>query len=189
MGVGRGLRVLPFRGEYYDLPDDRRDLVRSHVYPAPDPAFPFLGVHLSRRTDGRVSIGPGAILSAGREVYEGFLGSRRDMLDTFGFPGFWRMVASARFRRQAAREWKKSLSRRAVWEEARRLVPDLREQDLGNRWCGIRAQVVSSSGRLIDDLHVEETSGSIHVLNAVSPALTCALPFAEETVGRILRKL
>ncbi|MBI2899797.1 MAG: L-2-hydroxyglutarate oxidase [Planctomycetes bacterium] len=189
MGVGRGFQVVPFRGEYCDLSPAAAALVRSHIYPVPDPRFPFLGVHLSRRTDGRVTAGPGAVLATGRESYDLGRWGDRDLLEMAAWPGFWRMMATREFVATAAREGRKAVWKRAIWAEARELVPAIRPGDLGRRWSGIRAQLVSRDGKLVEDLVVEETPRSVHVLNAVSPALTCSLPFGEEVAARVARKL
>lgn len=181
------LRVIPFRGYYAELVPARRDLVRSHLYAAPDLSFPFLGVHLSRRADGRVIVGPGAMLALGYEAYSfaslagGGLGS------TLAFPGTWRMLARPEFRRLIRSEVAKSLRLRAIWDEARLLVPELRPGDLARSFAGNRAQVVDREGRLVDDIVVRETPHALHVLNAVSPGLTCSLPFGEELAQRAAR--
>lgn len=189
LGAGREYRVVPFRGEYCDLTPQAATLVRSHVYPTPNPAFPFLGVHLSRRVDGRVTAGPGAVLAAGREAYSVTEGNGRDLFEMASWPGFWRMMRTREFAVTAWRECRKTLFKSAVLAEARRLIPGLKRDALGRRWSGIRAQLVSRNGRLVDDLVIEETGRTVHVLNAVSPALTCSLAFAEELVPRIVARL
>lgn len=183
------MRVIPFRGYYAELVPPRRDLVRSHIYAAPDLAFPFLGVHLSRRADGRVIVGPGAMLAFGREAYS-FWSLRGGKLGrTLGFGGFWRMMARPEFRRLARDEVAKSLSLKSIWKEARLLVPALRPDDLAPSYAGNRAQQVSKDGKLVEDIVVRETPRSVHVLNAVSPGLTCSLPFGEHLAELAARKL
>jgi L-2-hydroxyglutarate oxidase len=183
------LRVIPFRGYYAELVADRRGLVRSHIYAAPDLTFPFLGVHLSRRADGRVIIGPGAMLAFGREAYTfwSFRGGRLGR--TLGWRGFWSMMIRPEFRRLIRSEVVKSLSLRAICREARLLVPDLRPRDLVRSFAGNRAQVVDRDGRLVDDIVVRDTDHVIHVLNAVSPGLTCSLPFGRHLADRAEGKL
>lgn len=176
-GVGSDLRIVPFRGYYAELRSERRHLVRSHVYAVPDLAFPFLGTHLSKRTDGRVIVGPGAMLAFGREAYGFFQLRVRDLWDTLVWPGFRQLVTQPRFRSLVRSELLKSLSLKRVWAEARFLIPELAPNDLVRSFAGIRAQVVSRTGQLVDDLLVRETPATIHVLNAVSPGLTCSLPF------------
>lgn len=183
LGAGKGYAVVPFRGEYYELAQERRFLVRSHVYAAPDLHFPFLGVHFSKTVTGQVTIGPGAVLALGREAYGRADMNPVDILQMSQFPGFWRMFASGDFRRAATLEWRKSLFKSAVHAEAQELIPEVQCRDLLPYRSGIRAQVVDTAGKLIDDLVVDQTPRSLHVLNAVSPALTCSLPFADHIVG------
>ena len=189
LGVGRGYQIVPFRGYYSELVAAKRDFVRSHVYACPDLEFPFLGVHLSRNTDGTVRVGPGAMLALGREAYDTFQVNPRDLLQMLGFGGFWKMCLSRTFFRLMRQESKKSLFRSAVAAEARQLIPDLTARDLVGSRAGIRAQLVSSDGKMVDDLVVEETPRSVQILNAVSPALTCSLPFADRIAGQVMAKL
>lgn len=189
LGLGDSYQIIPFKGEYHELIPERRHMVRSHIYPLPDLNFPFLGVHLSRTFDGRVRVGPGAVLALGRESYDRFSYDARDLTGMLAYPGFWRMWACREFRAMAGREWKKSVLKRAVAAEARRLLPVLQASDLVGSPCGIRAQLVARNGHLVDDLVIEETPRSLHLLNAVSPALTCSLPYAEHIVSLITPKL
>lgn len=189
LGVGRGYQIVPFRGYYSELRPERRALVNAHIYPCPDLNFPFLGVHLSKTFDERVLVGPGAALAGGREAYQWFQIHLRDSLQLLRYRGFWRLCKSPAFLALLRTEWKKSVSQRAVTAEARQLLPALRDDDLIPSRAGIRAQVVADDGRLVEDLLVEETGRSVHVLNAVSPALTCSLPFADDIAARALAKL
>ena len=173
------LRIVPFRGYYAELRPTRTELVRSHVYAVPDLTFPFLGVHLSRRVDGRVIVGPGAMLAFGREAYRFTQVNLRDLTGTLTWPGFRRLFRQARFRSLVISEVRKSLSLRAVWREAQLLIPDLQSADLVRSFAGNRATVVSRDGQMVDDIVVRETSRTVHVLNAVSPGLTCSLPFGD----------
>ena len=174
------LRIIPFRGYYAELVPERVGLIRSHVYAVPDLTFPFLGVHLSRRADGRVIVGPGAMLAFGREAYRFWQVNPGDLARTLSWPGFYALFRDARFRSLLVSEVRKSLSLRAVWQEAQRLIPDLGSHDLVRSFAGNRAQVVSRNGQLVDDIVIRESSRSVHVLNAVSPGLTCSLPFGDE---------
>lgn len=183
------LRVIPFRGYYAELLPARRDLVRSHIYAAPDLQFPWLGVHLSRRADGRVIVGPGAMLAFGREAYTFFSVQVRDLWETLTWSGFYGLFRDPKFPRLVRDEVRKSLSLRAIWKEAQHLVPELRPGDLVRSYAGNRAQMVSRDGTLVDDIVVRETERTLHVLNAVSPGLTCSLPFGEELAARAARKL
>lgn len=185
----KDLRVVPFRGFYAELRPERRHLVRSHVYAAPDLQFPFLGVHLSRRTDGRVMVGPGAMLALGREAYRTFGMSPRDLGSLLAWPGFWRMMADRQMLRLARTELAKSLRLKSIWKEARLLVPEVRPKDLVRAHAGNRAQLVDRRGKLVDDIVVRETARTVHVLNAVSPGLTCSLPFGADLAGRAEGKL
>ena len=184
--VARDLRIVPFRGYYAELRPERITLVRSHVYAAPDLTFPFLGVHLSRRVDGRVIVGPGAMLAFGREAYRFWQVNLGDFAGTLLWSGFYRLFRDRRFRSLLVGEVQKSLSLRAVWREAQLLIPDLASHDLVRSFAGNRAQVVSRNGQLMDDIVVRETSRTVHVLNAVSPGLTCSLPFGDE-LARVCR--
>ncbi|HWH07899.1 MAG TPA: FAD-dependent oxidoreductase, partial [Candidatus Thermoplasmatota archaeon] len=156
---------------------------------APGLQFPFLGVHLSRRVDGRVLVGPGAMLAFGREAYAFWRAQPRDLAATLAWPGFWRFLADRRVLGFVKGEVAKSLSRRAIAREARLLVPGLRGADLGPAFAGNRAQMVDRQGRLVEDVVVRETERVVHVLNAVSPGLTCSLPFGEELARRAAAKL
>ncbi|MBI3611407.1 MAG: L-2-hydroxyglutarate oxidase [Nitrospirae bacterium] len=188
-GLGAAYQIIPFRGAYYEIIPEKRSLVRAHIYPAPDLKFPFLGVHLSRTFDGRVKVGPGAILAFGREAYGRFGFNLPDLIEMFRYNGFWRMFSSKEFRTIMKREWKKNLSRTMVLREAQLLVAGLEKRDLVADGAGVRAQLVSREGRMVDDLVIEETSRSVHVLNAVSPALTCSLPFADYIGACVAKKL
>jgi L-2-hydroxyglutarate oxidase len=177
--VAEDVRVIPFRGFYAELVPGREGLVRSHVYRSPDLAWPFLGVHASRRTDGRVLLGPGAMLAPGRESY-GLLGIHpEDMATSLSWPGFRKLLRDPRFRRMAVHEVRKNFQLREIWKEAVELIPDLQPADLARSFAGNRAQLVRRDGTLVDDFLVRETEHCVHILNAVSPGLTGSLPFGE----------
>jgi L-2-hydroxyglutarate oxidase len=171
------LRIVPFRGYYAELVPERRALVRSHVYAAPDLTFPFLGIHLSRRFDDRVIVGPGAMLAFGREAYRFAQMDAADIASMTTWPGFYRMLVQPRVRGLIRSEVMKSLSLKRVWAEARLLIPDLPAGSVVRSYAGNRAQVVNRKGEMVDDMVVRETARCVHVLNAVSPGLTCSLPF------------
>lgn len=187
--LAEDLRVVPFRGFYAELIPERTHLVRSHVYRAPDLTFPFLGVHASRRTDGRVLLGPGAMLAPGRESYGLFGVDAEDLIGTLAWPGFRALLRDPRFRRLAVHETRKNFQLREIWKEAKVLLPDLRPSDLARSFAGNRAQLVRRDGSLVDDFLVRETKNCVHVLNAVSPGLTGSLPFGEWVAQRALTKL
>ncbi|MFJ9422365.1 L-2-hydroxyglutarate oxidase [Streptomyces sp. NPDC101249] len=179
------MRIVPFRGEYYAL--DRPELVRGLVYPVPDPAFPFLGVHLTRGIDGGVHIGPNAVPALAREGYGWGVVRPRELAGTLGWPGTWRMAG--RHWRYGAGELRRSLSRAAFTEAVRRLLPAVREDDLIRPTAGVRAQAVLRDGTLADDFLIKETPRVVHILNAPSPAATASLPIGREVARRVLSLL
>ncbi|WP_225848291.1 L-2-hydroxyglutarate oxidase [Streptomyces sp. HPF1205] len=182
-----GMRIIPFRGEFYELAPARRDLVRGLVYPVPDPDFPFLGVHLTRDVHGTVHLGPNAVPALAREGYRRRTVRLRDLAATAAFPGTWRIVR--RHWRQEAGEIRRSLSKRAFTEDARRLLPGLRPADLRPAPAGVRAQAVLPDGTLVDDFLFAGSPPFIHVLNAPSPAATAALPIGREVARRVVAAL
>ena len=188
-GIADDMRVVPFRGYYAELKPERTGLVKSHIYATPDLNFPFLGIHLSKRVDGRVIVGPGAMLAFGREAYR-FASVRGGMLGkTLRWPGFYRMLCTAEFRGLLRREVRKSLATRYIAREAMALVPDIGEDELVRSFAGNRAQLVDRQGKLVDDIVVRETAHAVHVLNAVSPGLTCSLPFGRKLASVAADKL
>jgi L-2-hydroxyglutarate oxidase LhgO len=170
-------RVVPFRGEYYELTPDRRSLVNGLVYPVPDPRYPFLGVHLTRRVDGGVLVGPNAVLALAREGYRWRDLRPRDLAETLAWPGFRRMAA--RHWRTGVREVVGSLSRRAFCDAARRYVPELRPDDLLRARSGVRAQAVARDGSLVDDFRISRQGRVVAIRNAPSPAATSSMAIAE----------
>jgi (S)-2-hydroxyglutarate dehydrogenase len=184
-GVEAGVRIVPFRGEYWDLVPARRHLVKHLVYPVPDPRFPFLGVHLTRTVDGRVHAGPNAVLALGREGY-GWRDVRlRDTAETFAWPGFWRLAG--RHGATGAREMVRSLSRRLFAKSLQRLVPEIGASDLVPAAAGVRAQALRRDGTLVDDFLLLTGRRSVHVLNAPSPAATACLAIGETVADRVDR--
>lgn len=181
-GAPPGLLIAPFRGEYYRLSAGSAARIRGLIYPVPDPAFPFLGVHLTRRIDGSVEAGPNAVLAFSREGYRLTDVAPRDLLETLSFPGFWRM--SRRCWRQGLAEYHRSVSRRAFLAALRRLVPALRAEDLEAGGSGVRAQALDRSGTLVDDFRIEAAGGAVHVLNVPSPAATASLSVAGQILAR-----
>lgn len=177
-------RIVPFRGEYYDVGPRGRALIRNLIYPVPDPAFPFLGVHLTRGVNGSVHAGPNAVLALAREGYTRHSVSLRDTAETLAYPGFWRMAGE--HWRYGASEVVRSLSTARFVASARRLVPGLRRSDLHRGAAGVRAQAVDRDGRIIDDFLFSGHGRTLHVLNAPSPAATAALPIGRELAARAL---
>jgi L-2-hydroxyglutarate oxidase len=182
MAAGRlPARIVPFRGEYYQLAPEASALVRGLVYPVPDPAFPFLGVHLTRGVDGTVHVGPNAVLALEREGYGRRSARWADVADLLSFPGFWRM--GRHHVRAGVAEMRRAMSRRLFAASAARLVPALTEADLRPAGVGVRAQAVRRDGTIVDDFLVLRRGGSLHVLNAPSPAATSALHIGEHVAG------
>ncbi|MFE5487476.1 L-2-hydroxyglutarate oxidase [Streptomyces sp. NPDC056527] len=177
-----GMRIVPFRGEYYELSDP--SLVRGLVYPVPDPAFPFLGVHLTRGVDGGVHVGPNAVPALAREGYGWSAVRPGDLAGTLAWPGSWQIARE--HWRYGAGELRRSLSKRAFTEAVRRLLPVVEETDLRRAPAGVRAQAVLRDGTLLDDFLIREAPRTIHVLNAPSPAATASLPIGREIATRAL---
>jgi (S)-2-hydroxyglutarate dehydrogenase len=167
------VQIVPFRGEYYMLRPERRDLVRGLIYPVPDPEFPFLGVHFTRTVHGDVEAGPNAVLALAREGYRWSRVRPAELLATLRFPGFRAMAR--KYWRTGAYETYRSLSKRAFVRALQRLVPDLRAEDIRPGGAGVRAQAVTPDGALVDDFRIVQTADAVHVLNAPSPAATASL--------------
>jgi L-2-hydroxyglutarate oxidase len=177
-------RIVPFRGAYLQLRPGREELVRSNIYPVPDPDLPFLGVHLTPMIDGSLTVGPNAVLSFAREKYAPFAVDAADVSDYLSFPGFWRVIG---------RNWKTgmvemwgSISKAAYLEECRKYCQSLELGDLLPHRAGIRAQAVARDGTLIHDFVFLGTERMLHVCNAPSPAATSALPIAELIADRVV---
>jgi len=181
-GDDPGMRIVPFRGEYYDL--RRPGLVNGLVYPVPDPAFPFLGVHLTRGIDGSVHIGPNAVPALAREGYGWGVVRPGELGRTLAWPGAWQLAR--RHWRYGAGELRRSMSKGAFTEAVRRLLPAVTEEDLEPAAAGVRAQAVLRDGTLVDDFLIREGARAVHVLNAPSPAATASLPIGREVARRVL---
>jgi (S)-2-hydroxyglutarate dehydrogenase len=186
-GADPGVRIIPFRGEYSGFSDRAAELVKGLIYPVPDPAFPFLGVHATRGVDGSVHAGPNAVLALAREGYSWGTIKPKEFLATIAYPGMIKV---------AKQHWKygfgemhRSLSRKAMVKQIQRMLPDVRAEDLHPAGAGVRAQAVKRDGTLVDDfLFVEQGSGAgsvLHVLNAPSPAATAALPIGREILEKL----
>lgn len=183
-GLDPSVRIVPFRGEYYTLRPERAHLVRGLIYPVPDPNLPFLGVHFTRGVDGVVEAGPNAVLALKREGYRWSDISPRDIADWATFPGFWRM-SRAQWRNGLS-EARRSLSRARFLESLRVLLPGLTDADIAPGGSGVRAQAVDRNGKLLDDFHVQESPGMVHVLNAPSPAATASLAIGRWVADRAM---
>lgn len=180
-GVESPIRIIPFRGEYYRMSDDSADLVKTLIYPVPDPRFPFLGVHFTRGIDGSVEVGPNAVLALGREQYRGAGPNWGDVRETIASKGFRRLVM--RHWASGTKELFSSRSTRLYARLARRLVPGVRMEHLEPGGAGIRAQAVAPDGGLVDDFVIEQAGSSVHVLNAPSPGATASLAIGAHIAG------
>ncbi|MEO8560888.1 MAG: L-2-hydroxyglutarate oxidase [bacterium] len=175
-------QIVPFRGEYYRLPQKRNGLIASLIYPIPDPDLPFLGIHLTRMIDGGVTVGPNAVLGLAREGYPKLAVNVRDVAQYLLFPGLWKVLL--RYRGSIRKEIAGSLSRRAYLAECRKYCPSLTVGDLLPYSAGIRAQAVTRDGVLVHDFLFMESARTLHVCNAPSPAATSAIPIGEMIAGR-----
>ena len=174
-------RIVPFRGRYHALSAEASGLVRGLVYPVPDPSFPFLGVHFTKQISGEVWTGPNAVLALAREGYRGWAVNPRDLWETLSYPGF--RIVARRYWRTGLGEVRGDLSKHAFVRALRRLVPSLRVEHLAGMHAGVRAQALSSDGRLVDDFWFDRADRVLHVRNAPSPAATSSLALAEEVMS------
>ena len=182
-GAKPKLRIVPFRGEYYEVAPARQGLARGLIYPVPDPDFPFLGVHFTRTIEGDLEIGPNAIFALSREGY-GYLDvSPRDVLSAISFKGLWKL--GARYWRTGLMEVFRSLSKRAALAKIREMVPAVRMDDLQPGKRGVRAQAMTADGSLLDDFAILQERGCVHVLNAPSPAATASLSIGESIADQV----
>ena len=177
--------IVPFRGEYYDLVPERAALVRSLIYPVPDPQFPFLGVHFTRRITGTIDAGPNAVLALRREGYRHTDINLRDLASSITFPGFWRMAA--KHWRSGMDEFHRSLSKKTFVKALQRLLPELREEDLVPGGSGVRAQALKRDGSMVDDFQFVTSGKMLHVLNVPSPAATASIMIGKAIVETAVR--
>jgi L-2-hydroxyglutarate oxidase LhgO len=180
-GARPGVRIIPFRGEYFMVRPERHDLVRGLIYPVPDPQFPFLGVHFTRTVHGEVEAGPNAVLAFAREGYRLARIHPRELGSTLGYRGFWAMAR--RYWRTGSYEMYRSLSKAAFVRALQRLVPEITAADVRPGGSGVRAQAVATDGSLVDDFRIARSKGAIHVLNAPSPAATASLAIGRHVAG------
>lgn len=186
-GVEPGVRIVPFRGEYYELKPRAAHLCKHLIYPVPDASLPFLGVHFTRMIGGGVECGPNAVLAFRRDGYRLRDVSLRDLWEYATNPGFWKMAR--RFWWTGAHEMYRSVSRRAFWHALRKLIPEVRFHDLKRAGAGVRAQAVSPDGRLVDDFFIRQAERMIHVLNAPSPAATASIAIGRSIAEMALKEL
>jgi len=184
-GMAPKAMIVPFRGEYFELKPERRHLVNHLVYPVPDPALPFLGVHLTRTMDGRIHAGPNAVLSFKREGYKKHDFSWRDLYEVMTYPGTWKLFS--RYYREGGEEMFRSWSKAAFTRRLQRLVPEIQADDLMPGKSGVRAQALLRDGSLVDDFLLLEGNKALHVCNAPSPAATASLEIAKRIVSKVPR--
>lgn len=177
------LKIIPFRGEYYKLKAEKEYLVKNLIYPVPNPEFPFLGVHFTRMIGGGVEAGPNAVLAFKREGYKFSDFAMKDMLETFTWPGFWKIAF--KYGKTGAMEMYRSLSKASFTSSLQKLIPEISQDDLIDGGAGVRAQACDRNGNLIDDFNFKESKNIIHVRNAPSPAATSCLSIGKYISDRI----
>ena len=180
-------KIVPFRGEYYVIKKERQHLVRHLIYPVPDPKFPFLGVHFTRLIHGGIEAGPNAVLAFAREGYKWTDVDLRDLAESLCFPGLWKFLA--KYPSLCGYEIWRSLSRAEFTRSLQKLVPEIRAEDIEPGGAGVRAQAMTTDGKLIEDFHFEEAPGILHVVNAPSPAATASLAIGQTICRRVLAQL
>lgn len=186
-GVRPDVRIIPFRGEYFELAENRRDLVNGLIYPVPDPRFPFLGVHLTKMVDGSVHAGPNAVLALSREGYRWRDIRPGELAQSLAWPGLWRLGAKNVV--PGAKEMLRSASKSLFAKSLSELVPGIEARDLVPAKAGVRAQAMKRDGSMVDDFFIQRVPRQVHVLNAPSPAATCALEIADHIVAGIGKEL
>jgi len=182
-GEPREMRVVPFRGEYYKIRPERQHLVRHLIYPVPDPHFPFLGVHFTRLIHGGIEAGPNAVLAFAREGYRKSDFNARDLFDALSYRGLWRFLR--RYPSMAWYELRRSFSREIFCRSLQRLVPEIQPSDLAEGGSGVRSQVISREGEIVQDFQLIQRPNALHVLNAPSPAATASLAIGAEIAGMV----
>ena len=185
-GVATDLEIVPFRGEYYEVKPERRHLVKGLIYPVPDPRFPFLGVHFTRRVNGSIEAGPNALLAFRREGYTGSTVDLTEAVEALSYPGFWRMAR--KYWRKGVEEQYRSWLKPAFVRSLQKMIPELQEDDYAPGGSGVRAQAVDRSGNLVDDFHFVHGKGTIHVCNVPSPAATASLEIGREVIDMLQQR-
>jgi len=182
-GMDPGVKIVPFRGEYYEVAREAEDFCRNLIYPVPDPRFPFLGVHFTRMISGKVECGPNAVLAFAREGYRKTDLRWGELFETLTYPGFLKL--SSRYWKTGMGEMWRSLSKAAFVKALQRLVPDIRSSHLHPAPAGVRAQAVGPDGSQLDDFAFRETARIVHVLNAPSPAATASLSIGKSIAAKL----
>lgn len=173
VGLNPEAKIVPFRGEYYELVPEKRHLVKTLIYPVPNPDFPFLGVHFTKMIDGSVHAGPNAVLAFKREGYHKTDIDLADLFETLSFPGFWKLAR--KHYKDGLMEVVRSISKKAFVRSLQQLIPEVTEDDVVPTHAGVRAQALMPDGKLVDDFLFQKSPGALHVLNAPSPAATASL--------------
>lgn len=180
-------KIVPFRGEYYQIKPERQFLVRHLIYPVPDPKFPFLGVHFTRLVKGGVEAGPNAVLAFAREGYKWTTINPRDLAESLLFPGLWKFMS--KYPSMCGYEIRRSFSKAEFTRSLQKLVPEIQASDLAPGGAGVRAQAMLPEGKLVEDFHFEEDRGILHVINAPSPAATASLAIGQKILEKVLTRL
>jgi Predicted dehydrogenase len=180
-GENPDVRIVPFRGEYYNIRKEKEGIVKNLVYPTPDPKFPFLGVHFTRMIHGGLEAGPNAVLAFSREGYKLSDINLSDLAESLTFPGLWRFLR--KYPQMVKRELSISISKSVFCKALQRLVPEITEDDLQKGNSGVRAQALDSEGNLVQDFNIVKRENALHVLNAPSPAATSSLAIGEHIVS------
>lgn len=182
-GYKTDMKIVPFRGEYFKLKPEKRDLVKHLIYPVPNPDFPFLGVHFTRMIDGEIEAGPNAVLSFKREGYKKTDINLKDLYEVLSYGGFWKLAS--KFMKEGTKEYIRSFSKKQFTKSLQELIPDIREEDLITAPAGVRAQAISQDGSMVDDFHIIHGNRTIHVCNAPSPAATASIEIGKEVVKQL----
>ncbi len=177
------LKIVPFRGEYYKLKEEKKDLVKNLIYPVPNPDFPFLGVHFTRMINGAVDVGPNAVLSLKREGYHKTDFHLKDFSEVMTYQGFWKIAF--KYMKEGLGEMVRSFNKQKFVENVQLLMPEIQEEDLVPAEAGVRAQALQSDGSLVDDFYIINGKRSIHVCNAPSPAATASIEIGKEIIKMI----
>jgi L-2-hydroxyglutarate oxidase len=182
-GVASPIKIVPFRGEYYELTPDAEHKVKALIYPVPNPEFPFLGVHFTKMVLGGVECGPNAVFAFKREGYDKTSFNLDDVIDTFNFPGFWKLAG--KHWRMGMDELYRSFSKEGFLENLQKLIPSIGMQDIKESPSGVRAMALKPDGEILDDFYFEITENEVHVLNAPSPAATAGLAIGQEITAKV----
>lgn len=178
-------RIIPFRGKYYQILKEKSFLLNSMIYPIPDPNLPFLGIHITKTIENNIIVGPNAVLAFGREAYSNKQFSISDIKNIISYDGFWKMMKLNSDRMKS--EFIGSFSKGRFVEQAQNFIPHIKSTDFQEGYSGIRAQLVDRNGKLVDDLIIKKQNNIIHILNAVSPGMTCSLPFGDYVVNNYMK--